>query len=396
MGRGLRTPDVIQQAFGVSGERLRREVPRVGAASCRATQGQFMLTERAKPLEDAKKLAAAAPNDANAHFGLALALLHAHKVDEAKKEIDAALKIDPKHPNAHYSRRRFSPEPDESRSAPQGDAEGGGRRIPGADGLADVAEAKKDPKAKRAALEAAYRFDPIAARAAQGLFDSRQGGEARRRRDRSLEEAHVLEQHDRQAWRVLLDKLVDAKRLGRGEENRRSSDLRRRRVAPARTWRTPARSALGAHAGAKFELESALACNPKDESLGGDQSLSSKRRRTRSSILRRALRIESLILRDDAAVALAPQIPAAVVANVEILAVATIRRYTRRRRRARSRAFADRRSQGRRARRARSSIRCRRRGAASVPASSTMGGPASFGGHTWSTCHVSSGLHNTG
>src|SRR5262249_44690473 len=101
-GQGVKTPDVIQRAFGVSGADYDAKFRAWALARMKRYDTQYMFDDRGVPLDDAKRNAAANPNDANAHASLALALLHAHKAEDAKKELDAALKLDPKNPNAHF------------------------------------------------------------------------------------------------------------------------------------------------------------------------------------------------------------------------------------------------------------------------------------------------------
>lgn len=97
-GQGVKTPDVIQRAFGVSGADYDARFRAWALARMKRYDTQFMFDDHGVPLDDAKKAVQASPNDANAHAALALSMLHAHKAEDAKKELDAAMKIDPKIP----------------------------------------------------------------------------------------------------------------------------------------------------------------------------------------------------------------------------------------------------------------------------------------------------------
>ena len=94
-GQGVRTPDVIQRAFGLSAGDYDARYRAWEMQKLARYKGQFMFRERAIPLDDAKAKVAAAPNDAKAHVELAMALLHGPKAQDAKMELDTALRLDP-------------------------------------------------------------------------------------------------------------------------------------------------------------------------------------------------------------------------------------------------------------------------------------------------------------
>jgi tetratricopeptide (TPR) repeat protein len=128
--------------------------------------------------------------------------------------------------------------------------------------LADVAEANKDKRALRAAFESAHAFDPGQSEPLKGLFDLAK--EEKRDADalEILRRLAPLEQHDRQIWKLLLERLVDAKRwdeAARAGESAIYVDV----LSPAvHTLYARALEELGEHEAAVFELESALACAP--------------------------------------------------------------------------------------------------------------------------------------
>src|SRR5579859_6238615 len=173
-GQGKRTPEVLRGAFGVAPAEYDARFRAWARARLARYDGQYMFDLKPQPLDEARAAATAAPKSAPPHVALALALLRAHKLDDAGKELDAALAIDPGDKDAHFLAAKLA--------GANKDREGQGKHLlaikaAGGDGyaielaLADIAEQKKDKAAQRAALEAAHRFDPTQADALKGLYD---------------------------------------------------------------------------------------------------------------------------------------------------------------------------------------------------------------------------------
>ena len=260
-GDGVRTPEVIQRAFGVSATEYDR-LFRVWAMDRLARyKTQFLFDDRARPLDEAQARVKSSPNDAAAHAALALALVHARKVDEAKKEIEAALKLDPKDMNAHYLGSKLAGKDADAQLAHLvAIQKAGGDGYPVRMGLAEVAEAKKDKVGLRAAFEAAHRFDPTQGEPVKGLFDL--AHEENREADEItlLKELAPLDQHNRKVWRMLLDKLVAAKRWPEARSVGESTIFVDVEHGPTHVAYARALSAVGDHANAVYELESAVLC----------------------------------------------------------------------------------------------------------------------------------------
>ncbi len=267
-GEGLRTPDVLQKAFSVPASDYDAKFRAWALKKLARFNGQFVWKERGKPLEEAQKALTLAPNDPNAHLGVALALLHARKISEATKEIDAALKLDPNHMPSHYIAAKIG---EASKDVPAQELHLKAIQKAGGDGyqvqmaLADVAEAKKDKPGMKAALEAAAKFDPMQSDPLKGLFDLAK--EENRDADQIdiLKRLAPLEQHDRKIWRMLLGKLVVAKRWDEARKVGESTIFVDVETAAVHAEYAKALGATGAHDQAMFELESALACGPKDK-----------------------------------------------------------------------------------------------------------------------------------
>ncbi len=130
-------------------------------------------------------------------------------------------------------------------------------------GFAELAEKRKDKAALRASLDAAHRFDPSQVEPVQGLF--RLATEEKRDADAlsALRELTMLDQHDRKGWGLLLQRLVDAKQWDEAKKVGESAIFVDVESPLLHTNYARALAATGAHEKAVFELESALACDPK-------------------------------------------------------------------------------------------------------------------------------------
>jgi len=274
-GEGVRTPDVLQRAFGVSAADYDARYRAWELAKLSRYKGQFLFDDRPKPVEEAKAASDAAPQSAALHAAYALALVHAHKGDEAKKELAEALRLDPTEESAHYlSFKVAEHDHDDAGAAAHLAAiqKAGGDGFVVQMGLAALAEEKKDKVAMRAAYEAAGRFDPTQSEPLKGLFEL--ADEEKRGADAldALRKFTVLEQHDRKAWRVLLQRLVDARQWDEAKKVGESAIYVDVESATMHTNYARALSATGAHDKALYELESALLCSGPPKELATAQA----------------------------------------------------------------------------------------------------------------------------
>jgi tetratricopeptide (TPR) repeat protein len=257
---------VLQQAFGVPAAEYDAKFRAWALARLARYKGQFLWKERPKPLEEAQKAALAAPSDAAAQVTLASSLLHARKLPEAQKALDAALKLEPDNMPAHFLASKLAGAKKDAAAQEQHlqairAAGGDGYQVQMA--LADLAEGKKDQAAMRAAFEAAHRFDPKQAEPLKGLFDLAK--EQHREADELdlLKKLAPLAQHDRKVWRMLLQRLVTAKRWDEAKQVGESTLFVDVETASTHVLYAKALGALKEHDKAMFELESALACEAK-------------------------------------------------------------------------------------------------------------------------------------
>jgi cellulose synthase operon protein C len=272
----VRTAEVIQKAFGVSPAEYDKGFRDWAMNRLSRYKSQFMFDMHPKPLDEAEESVKKNPQSASVHVDLALALLRGKKIEPAKKELDEALRLDPNEKNAHYlyaKLARMGKDVDGQVTHLQAIQKAGGDGYQIQIELADIAEEKKDKSAMRAALEQAYRWDPTQSDALKGLYDL--AHEEKREADElwALRKIAKLEQHDRQVWRMLLNKLVEkklwdeAKKVGEGAiyVDVESFDVH---IGYAR-----ALSALGYHDKAAFEAESATMCKAKEKELAAAHAL---------------------------------------------------------------------------------------------------------------------------
>ena len=267
-GQGKTTSDVIRDAFGVTPSDYDAAFRAWALARLARYDGQYMFDPHRVTVDEGRALTAATPQSAPAHVAYAVALLSAHNTDEAAREVAEALKIDPNDKDAHFVAAKLAAiEKDlakqEEHLAAIKAAGGDGYMIEAA--LAEVAGARHDRVAARAALEAAHRFDPTQAGPLRGLYEV--ATEEKRDADAlaALEGATRLDQHDRRGYRLLLDKLVAAKRYNDAKRVGESLLYLDVESAAMHTAYARALSATGDHERAAFELESALLCDAKHD-----------------------------------------------------------------------------------------------------------------------------------
>jgi cellulose synthase operon protein C len=265
-GEGETTARVIPDAFGVSPKEYDAHFRAWAMARLARYDGQYLFDAKTTSLEDAAAAAAASPQSAPAHVTYAVALLRAKKADDANHEIDAALKVEPGNRDAHYVASKLAAATHDTAAQ-----EKHLRAIvsSGADGytvqmaLAEVADARKDHAAARAALEAAHRFDPTQVEPLRALYDL---AAADKRDDdalAALREVARLDQHDRRAYGLLLQTLVAGKHWDEARRVGQAAIYVDVESAPIHVDYARALSVGGDHTAASFELESALLCDAK-------------------------------------------------------------------------------------------------------------------------------------
>jgi predicted Zn-dependent protease len=299
-GEGKRTAEVIPLAFGVSPPEYDMRFRAWAMERLARYRGQY-IEPSPVPLDDASAAVGASPQSAPAHAAYARALLRAHRPDDASREVDAALKIAPADPDAHFVAARLA--------ATSKDLEAVERHLraikaAGADGylvemkLADMADARHDKATRRMALEAAHRFDSTQVEAVRGLYEMA----AAEKRDAealgALRQWAALDQHDRDGeWKLLLKGLVDAKLWDEAKHVGEGALYVDVENAAVHVGYARALSATGDHAASAFELESALLCDAKPQEKALAHALLARERSTLGDLVAaRAQRDEALKL----------------------------------------------------------------------------------------------------
>ncbi|MCA9626743.1 MAG: tetratricopeptide repeat protein [Myxococcales bacterium] len=215
-GEGKRTPEVLKQALGKDSTELDREFAAFTSKLLGRYKKQFMPITRTGPFEAAEEAATKDPKSAKAQTTYALALLRHGKAKQAEATLAAALKIDPKFPDAIYIQARIA--------MAKRDARGAKRLLEqliadGNDGysvrmaLADLAEGTGDVAGMKAELQAAHRLDPSMAEPLQALVDLASKQKDHAAELDALKKLAKLEQHDPRVYRRLMERLLEKKQL---------------------------------------------------------------------------------------------------------------------------------------------------------------------------------------
>jgi tetratricopeptide (TPR) repeat protein len=278
-GQGVRTADVIQRAFGVASTEYDRRFRAWALGRLKRYDGQYMFTEPKGTLEHAKKEVEAAPNDSSKHVNYAFALIRTRKGEEAKKELERAIALDPKNMDARYLAAKVAAATDKM------DEVGthlGAIQAAGGDGytvrelLAELAEHKKDKAQARLHLEAAHRFDPVQSEAIHGLYEMAVEAKDADAAFEWLKKLAISEQHDRKVWRTLLSQLVERKLWDEAIKAGESAMFIDIESAETHTLYARALFGKGMWDRAAFELDSAILLAPKPKELAAAYALYAK------------------------------------------------------------------------------------------------------------------------
>jgi tetratricopeptide (TPR) repeat protein len=212
-GEGKKTPEVIKGALGVSADALDEAFRGWLKKRLARYQGQFMFDANAIPdTPDAEKASAADPKSAQKMGILAAAYFLDRKLKEADVTAQKAIGLDPKNQLGHYIAAKLAfglrKDANETKLHVQGIMAAGGDGYVTQNMMADLADATKDMKGFRSALEKAHLYDPTQV---EPLIDLWQIAEKEGRADDSLNllrKMAKMDPHERLPWRKLMDALV--------------------------------------------------------------------------------------------------------------------------------------------------------------------------------------------
>jgi tetratricopeptide (TPR) repeat protein len=280
-GDGKRTQDVIREAFGVSPQEYDARFRAWELARLSRYDGQYMFGVKASSVDDALSAVAANPKSAAPHVTLAVALLRAHKAADAAREVDEALHIAPGDQDAHFIAAKLA---GMNKDVVVQEKHLRAITVAGGDGysvqiaLGEIAKERHDDPAQRAAFEAAHRFDPTQAEPLRKLYDLASAEKRDADALAALREIARLDQHDRRAYKLLLEKLVAARRWDEAKRVGEASIYVDLDSASAHVGYSRALSATGDHASAAFELESALLCEAQPQEKATAHALLARER----------------------------------------------------------------------------------------------------------------------
>jgi cellulose synthase operon protein C len=211
--QGKTTPEIVQQVLGISTDELDKRYRAWLEKMLSRYRKQFVpdLTPP-KSIEEARQAVADKPSDAELKVKLALALLAEGDTEEAINVIKVALNQDPKQPLALYIKLRLAMGEEDFGAAQKivdqlikGGHDGYSVRMK----AADLAEQRKDMKAMKKHLFAAFKLDPSQAEPLQALYDLATEAKDKQGQLWALRNLAPLDQHDRQVWFLLLKMLVE-------------------------------------------------------------------------------------------------------------------------------------------------------------------------------------------
>jgi tetratricopeptide (TPR) repeat protein len=267
---GKETKGVFEGALGIApsvedarfAELLNRDLARY--------ESQFMPRTRVGTVDAARAHVEAEPNSAARRTGLSLALFRAGRNDEAHRELEHALKLDEKNPDARFLSARLALASNKNEEAVKwlrrmlADGQNGyGVQML----LAEASAGAKDAATRLAALREAERLDPTQP---QPLYELLTLSEAQNDAEQSLallKKIARLSEHDPTAYRELLTRLVArgafAEAVAVGESAIHAD------ITGFQTHRAfaDALAKTGNKARAIFELESALLCEAEPGEL---------------------------------------------------------------------------------------------------------------------------------
>ncbi len=212
-GQGKKTPDVVQGALGLSADKLDEAFRAWLKKRLARYQGQFMFDANAIPdTPDCEKASNDDPKNAQKMAVLAAAYFLDRKLKDADVTAQKAIGLDPKNQLAHYIAAKLAfgirKDVNETKQHVQGIMAAGGDGYVTQNMMADLAEATKDMKGFRAALEKAHLYDPTQL---EPLIDLWQIAEKEKRDDDALNllrKMAKMDPHERTPWRRLMDELV--------------------------------------------------------------------------------------------------------------------------------------------------------------------------------------------
>jgi cellulose synthase operon protein C len=275
-GQGKKTPEVIQQALGVSSDQLDEQFRGWVKKRLSRYETQFVPDLNAPPLEKAEANAKKNPKDPRTLVELCIARLQEGKAKSALAALDEARKINKQFPDVRFVRAKLLMRQKQAKAA---EAELVAMTMEGNDGyavrmmLADLASGRKEFDKAQAHFEKAAQLDPSQAEPLQALVDM-----ARKRKQSAIEfkylkELAKLDQHDRRVWRRLLVGLIARKQWAEAVKVGESAMFVDIHGSATHTMYGEALLGNGDAKKAIFEAESALLCKDLNNQISASANM---------------------------------------------------------------------------------------------------------------------------
>lgn len=271
-GEGRRTEDVFQRALGADTAAVDQQFRALTKTSLERYTRQFVPLSRARSRDALELLLRKAPDDVALLVELGLARLRDGDAAAAQRAAERALSKDPKQPDARFLLARIASEKEELSRASQLLQ---GLVTDGLDGyqvdvaLGELARARGDSAAARAAFERAARQDPTQAEPLQALADLDAAENAVDDELEKLQKLAPLAPHQPGVYRRLLKLLVSKKRYADAVKLGEAALWVDVNGLPTHVLFAEALAETGDLTRARYELESAVLC-PAEPALLAD------------------------------------------------------------------------------------------------------------------------------
>jgi len=267
-GQGVRDPEVVQRALGIGFEELERQFRAWLEPRLVRYKNQFVPDLHAPGLPEAKKAAAANPQDVRKQIELVIAAAQEGEGEAAQAALEAARKANPNDAHVRYLTARLQMKRKDIAGAKatfeamiRDKQDGYQIRMD----LADLAEGAKDLATMRAHLEAAHRLDPSQTEPLQALYDLAKKDKRTDDMIAALRDLSVLDQHERRVYSRLMELLAQKERWDEvARVGARAVYVDIHSASVHKNYGI-ALAKLGQKDKAIFELETALLCEPKPE-----------------------------------------------------------------------------------------------------------------------------------
>jgi cellulose synthase operon protein C len=278
-GEGLRTPQVIERAFGVSPEAYDQQFREWYVGRNTRYAKQFFPSDKKRAPDVVQKKIDALQNSTepskaklilSLRAELGLSKVRSGKLEDGIKDLEAVLKDAPEQADAHFSLAKIAVAKKDlpgARAHLDAIIKAGGDGYSVQMALAEFAEIQKDVAGYKHALESAHRWDPSQPTPLRNLFDLAKTDKREDDELSALVELAPLEQHDPSIWRGLVTRLVAKNRMAEASKACDAGVFVDLNSTTFHNACAKAKRGVGNSMGALFEAESATLGEGKPEAM---------------------------------------------------------------------------------------------------------------------------------